>query len=343
MSRLSPGTLLLAIMAVLFGLLGAFIVKSQLAVQRQVAAPAAKPVVVPRASANLLKGREVTLGDVVLMQMTPQQMKDAGLTGGFMSSPQQIIGRVLKQDHAQGSTFTSADFYPEGTGPDIGEMLEPGQRAVTVPVEVDAAVAGFARPGTYVDVLFRADEKEEWDLPETTITLLERVKVLALNEHTFAGAHGDDDTDVKVTLAVSAEDATRLPVVTGRGTLSLVLRNPDDETTLASLAPKTLDEILSLPPSRRHRIEVYRGRQMSQVDFRRQERVSPPVVALSDDSDRQQRQRPNFDNDMYRYAIPTEYPATTPLPPVQPPIQYYRQPLNGNPGYQPSQPFYPVR
>jgi len=335
MSKLSPGTLLLAIMAVLFGLLGAYVVKQQMntPVKPLAQIEPEKAIIVPRASANLSKGRKVTMGDVALMQMTLSQRKEAGLSGTFMTNPSQIIGRVLNVDLGQGETFDSTTFYPEGTGPDISEMLENGQRAVTVPVEVDAAVAGFARPGTWVDVLFRADENEEIDLPETTVTLLERVRVLALNNETFAGANSDEK-EASVTLAIDASEATRLPVVAGRGTLSLVLRNQDDDSLLSSLAPKTLDEILDLPPTRRHRIEVYRGRQLSSVDFRRDARQTPPVFALAQDD--ATGQRVERKGDVVRQD--DQQPVTAPIAPVepQPHIRYTRQPNGFTPpiGYQ---------
>ena len=121
----------------------------------------------------------------------------------------------------------TTSFYPDGAGPGIAEMLDEGYRAVSIPIEHISAVQGFARPGTFVDVLFRSKETE--DRPEVTITLLERVKVLAVNKNTLSEHNVDLDKGGAVTLAVTPLQAKALKVVEARGELSLTLRNPNDE------------------------------------------------------------------------------------------------------------------
>lgn len=289
MSSISPGTILLGIVAVLFGLLGAYMVQQNLKTpeppQEEVAEVAPRTVSVPMASTDLKAGRQITLGDIGIYRMTAEQMKAKGIDGPFMNNTQQIIGRVLKEDLKRGSVFETGMFYAEGTGPDIGDMLEPGQRAITVPVEIDAAVAGFTSPGTWVDVMFRteADETKEW--PETTITLLERVKVLALDQETFVGTKrnvaSSRVSSAFVTLAVTPEDANAIGVVSGRGSLSLALRNPEDDQLVKDRYPRTLDELLNIRPPSRHRIEVYRGRQISAVEFNNSNRTDTTYVQIA--------------------------------------------------------------
>ncbi|MCR9119427.1 MAG: Flp pilus assembly protein CpaB [bacterium] len=291
MSRISPGTLLLAIVAVLFGLLGAYIVKQNLTEQSPVAGGAsAQTVNVPRVGNDLKAGRQVALGDIVIEQMTYQQMREAGINEAFMGNTKQIIGRVLREDMKKGATFDITKFYPEGTGPNVADMLEPGQRAVTVPVEVRSAVAGFARPGTWVDLIFRSDAGDDAEArPETTITLLNKVRVLAFNEQTFEGAKDRSgnagDKEASVTLAVDAFEAASLRIVDGRGTLSLALRHPDDiaGAVPANLAPRTLEELMKIPPPNKHQIEVYRGNNLSNVEFDKGDRTSPSSFVLAND------------------------------------------------------------
>jgi len=271
----------------MFGLLGAYIVRENLNKPAAASIAEKKSVIVPRASADLLAGRKVTMGDILIYQMTAADMKKAGIDKAFMGDTRQIIGRTLKADLKSGSTFAADLFYAEGTGPNVAELLEPGERAITVPVETDSAVAGFTRPGTWVDVIFTSEENEEYERPATTITLLEHVKVLAFNQQTFENATTSDNTrndEAAVTLAVNVEDAAALRVVHGHGTLSLVLRNAEDTLTTAALAPRTLDELLKIPPSQKHRMEIFRGNQMSQTEFRRNRRTEAPVLAIADDN-----------------------------------------------------------
>jgi pilus assembly protein CpaB len=293
--RFSAGTLLLGIIAVLFGLLGAYIVRKELhkpaAASVQDKQDKIPTFTVPTASTDLEPGRKITLGDISLMKLTAAQMKQLGLTEAFMSSTKQIIGRVVKSGVKKGDTFDTTDFYPEGTGPSVAEKLKPGLRAVTVAVESDAAVAGFAIPGSMVDVLFRAEASpRDKNAEETTITLIEAAEVLALNHETVQGSRTDakdaagSSSKASVTLAVSPRQAAALRVVNGRGTLALALRGQDDNEIEAPLdpSPRTLDELLDRR-NNKHKMDVYRGRQLSQVEFNNQERASLPIARLAGD------------------------------------------------------------
>ncbi|GAA4439354.1 Flp pilus assembly protein CpaB [Bremerella cremea] len=270
--RVSPGTLLLGVVAVMFGLLGAYIVQKNMQKPQVVAVDnTVKSYVVPRASMDLKAGREITLGDIIVHQMTAKQIQDAGLPGMFMGDTSNIIGRTLRVDLPRGSSFDTHLFFPEGTGPNIVESLDPGMRAVTIKVAADEAVEGFATPGTWVDVLFRSEEDDAADLPEMTVSLLEGVKVLAVNStttemRTIRGQRQAMDR-TSVTLAVSPDQAVALRVVEGRGTMALALRHPDDVKPDGQLAGMTMDRLLNRPISR-ERIEVYRGHSISQVEFR---------------------------------------------------------------------------
>ena len=241
--RLSSGTLLLGIFAVMFGLLGAYAVRKELhkPAEKTVAVAAkVETVTVPVASQNLEAGRKLTLGDVVIMKLTPAQMKAQKISGSFMGSPKQIIGRIVKTPMREGATFDSPNFYPEGTGPSLTDRLKPGFRAVTITVDQDAAVAGFAIPGSLVDVLFRADavtpanSDSQDQLPEVTVTLIEGAEVLALDKdmtQSFridSAATPNPNGKTSVTLAVTQRQAVALQVAEGRGAVSLSLRGKDD-------------------------------------------------------------------------------------------------------------------
>ncbi|PHS12721.1 MAG: Flp pilus assembly protein CpaB [Blastopirellula sp.] len=276
MSKISPGTLLLGIIAVMFGLLGAYVVRQNMLDETVAAdpAPPAEPVkfTIPMANTDLPAGREITFGDLSVVSMTQEQMVAAGISGQYMADTKQIIGRVLRDDLASGSRFMPALMYAEGDGPSIMDKLEPGMRAVTVAVAMDAAVEGFAVPGSYVDVIFRSDEDTEENLPQSTVALIEGVKILALNSHTLATKQINEDNrrgseDSKVTIQVTPDEAIALQVVEGRGSLSLTLRHPGDGLSLDTSRPVTLDDVLNRPRLKSHKMQVFRGGSMTEVDF----------------------------------------------------------------------------
>lgn len=312
MSRISPGTLLLGVASIAFGLLAAYVVRQNMRQAQPTAEqPEVKITVVPMSGSDLKAGRKITLGDVALQRLTPEQMKRKGVAGVFMSNPQQIIGRVLRQDLSQGSAFDSTMFYPEGVGPSVVERLQPGLRAVTLSVENDGAVAGFARPGAWVDVYFRNDNQQEAErekLPETTITLLENVEILALDRETFEGAQSSEQRGrtqpVSVTLAVAPQEAVMLQVVQERGTLSLGLRHPEEKTRQVSHSkPQTLGQLFNFPEPDTYRMEVYRGNRLSEIEF---ERTKPQLSPQHDLYVRTREQRSRRFNDARSPAEPED-------------------------------------
>lgn len=246
MNRVSPGTMTVVIFAILFGLGGAFLVRQQMN-QPQLPPlsdinlqPKEVQVIVPVAGVDLEKGRTLTLHDVVIHSFTPEQFAKSKFAGqSFMRSTNQLFGRILNRDLVKGSVFLPENFYPEGFGPGVAERLQPGFRAVTVPIQNVGAVQGFAAPGSIVDVLFRSNP--EGQRPEVTMTLLEEVQVLALNTNVLSGQRVDVEMDGTVTLSVTPAQAKVLKVVEGRGEITLTLRNPNDEIANFEFSPVNLD------------------------------------------------------------------------------------------------------
>jgi Flp pilus assembly protein CpaB len=259
---------------VLFGLLAAYVVRKQLLKPAPVATKEVKPpelVTVPVAAFDLPAGRRLTLGDVGILRLTNEQVRKQGFNKPFMNRTPQIVGRTLRVPLKRGKSFEPGDFYAEGQGPNVSELLEPGYRAVTFTVEIDAAVAGFTTAGSVVDILFRANADGTNDLPETTVPLMEAVKVLALNSETSEGTKTAAPSGRhQLTVAVRPEQAAALQIVAGHGVMTLALRNPgDSDQFVATSGPRTLDELLDRR-SRRQKLDVYRGRGVSRLEFRNQ-------------------------------------------------------------------------
>ncbi len=239
MAKVSSGTMTVTVFAALVGLGGAFVVRQTM--QRpapvETAAPAAAPapVIVPLAAMDLQPGRKLTLNDIAPRRLTQEEFKKSEYRKvTFLSSTTQIQGRSLRKAVPAGRPFQPDDFFPDGAGPDIAERLQAGYRAVTVPIESVGSVNGFAVPGSIVDILFRA--KPEGVRPAVTLTLLERIEVLAFNINTTQGMRDPAVTNANsatVTLAVTPQQAKILKVVEGRGDMSLTLRNPKDDFQFA--------------------------------------------------------------------------------------------------------------
>ena len=259
MARVSSGTLTILLFAVMVGLGGAYVVRQSIETGRPTLPPVpqapANNFVVPVAAYELESGQTVTQNGIAMLQFTPEQFAKSKYAGmPYMRSAAQIEERVLRTDMKQGEAFLTTNFYPDGSGPGIADRLEEGYRAVTVPIEDVGAVEGFARPGSYVDVLFRSVATE--DRPEVTVTLLERIQVLSVNRNIIAEKSVELESDGRVTLAVTPMQAKVLKVVEGRGELSLTLRNPNDELRTPNFCRRLLAvggwELANLRKSLRH-------------------------------------------------------------------------------------------
>jgi Flp pilus assembly protein CpaB len=231
MARVSSGTLTILVFAVLAGLGGAYFVRQSMRQQPALPPlPGSQPddVLVPVAANDLQPGQMLTQNDIAVIRIRPDEFaKSKYVNLPYMRATTQIQDRILRSEVKRGEAFLTTFFYPDGAGPGIADLLENGYRAVTVAIHDVGAVVGFARPGTFVDVLFRSVATE--DRPEVTITLLERVKVLAINKNTLADRNVEIKDEGRVTLSVTPMQAKVLKVVEGRGEMSLALRNPKEE------------------------------------------------------------------------------------------------------------------
>lgn len=279
MAKLSPATMTAAIFAVLIGLAGAYTVRQVLSQPEAVAEEAPEPappemVFVPVAARDMPIGREITMNDIMIRKIPKDEFGDSEFVGKeFMKTPEQIKGQQLQVELDAGSVFHPSQFFPDGMGPGIAEMLRPGLRAVTVPIHNIGAVEGFAAPGTKVDVMFRSQALGEQ--PETTLTLLELVEVLAIDRNVLPGQVVGAGTSgpATVTLSVSPPQAKALKAVEGRGELSLALRHPDDNGSIVSTGIEssdhlTLNQLIGGPPPRRTTtMEIYNGGQRQTLTF----------------------------------------------------------------------------
>lgn len=128
----------------------------------------------------------------------------------------------------------------------LSNRLAPGMRAMSVHVNEVAGVAGFALPGSYVDVLVNTQENPLSALnTEHSVSkiILEKILVLAVAQETN---HDDKKPKVvnAVTLEVTPQQSELLDLARNVGSLSLVLRQQND-TGLSSSSGATRQNLLS--------------------------------------------------------------------------------------------------
>ncbi len=284
MKRISPATVTFGVMAIVLGLVAAFVVRQSLRKPLPVAAqPPAPPALVGVviANRNIPANAQIQLSDMTVVNVRP----DHEATKTTVKHPANAVGRIAKSNIRAGQVVR--DEYLLGIGehlPDLAERIPPGYRAVTVSV-VGASTGGKRlTEGDHVDIALTVEGNHP-DLGEVqTRTLMRSVMIVdaaageplrttgSRNQMISHQTVGD-----RITLAVKEADANRLIVAERTGTLSVTLCSRKDQDNLADDTTISRRELLALreippppapeppppvippPPPKVYRIESYVG------------------------------------------------------------------------------------
>jgi pilus assembly protein CpaB len=179
---------------------------------------------------------DIELGSKINGQMlSTADWPSGSVPVGAFNDLKDVQDRVAKVGVLRGEAILEGKLAPVGTKGGLSAVIAPGKRAMTVRVNDVVGVAGFALPGNYVDVMVNAQQERAKgeEAKQISKTVLEHVLVLAIAQEASR-----DDTKPKVvnavTLELSPEDSEKLDLARSVGTLSLVLRNQVDKTTVAT-------------------------------------------------------------------------------------------------------------
>jgi pilus assembly protein CpaB len=155
---------------------------------------------------------------------------------GAFTTVAALDGRVVTTSLQRGEPVIEGRLAPVGARAGLSAVVPPGKRAMTVRVNDVIGVAGFALPGTHVDVLVHTRD-EDGGAPRggraISRIVLERILVLAVAQESDRDASRPKVVSA-VTLEVTPAQAERLDLARGVGSLSLVLRNPADDDVVAT-------------------------------------------------------------------------------------------------------------
>lgn len=137
----------------------------------------------------------------------------------------------------------------------LSDRIEPGRRAVTVPVDDISSVSGLVTPGDRIDLLVSVKRNAQ----TTLLPLLQRALVLATGMRTDSRTAQESAAETRtyntMTLDVSPEDARRIFAARELGRLTAVLRTPADEGDL-HMVKEDAQSILGLVPSAQRRLSA---------------------------------------------------------------------------------------
>ncbi|MDQ6665855.1 MAG: Flp pilus assembly protein CpaB [Acidobacteriota bacterium] len=209
-----------------------------------------KRVAVMAATRDLQIGAMVRKADLKKVNVL-----ESDLPKGALFNDREALNRVALYPVNANEPLTTSKLST-GTGIEgITATIQPGFRAVSVPITDTSGVAGLIQPGARVDVLFtRPGSMAE----AITSTILQNVKVLAIGRLTQVGQTVDPKA-AKVpvaTLIVTPDEAQKLELAKSEGKISLALRNPLDFSNNMDGSPVTteiLDPMISARTARARR------------------------------------------------------------------------------------------
>jgi len=140
------------------------------------------------------------------------------------SSSADVVGRIARVSMIPGEAVLLGKLAPINAAGGLSSTIPEGKRAITVKVNEVVAVAGFALPGSYVDVLVSGKDANDQSFSRT---VLSRVKVLAVAQETATEPNKPKVVNA-VTLELTQHDSETLDLARNIGKLSLVLRNEFD-------------------------------------------------------------------------------------------------------------------
>jgi pilus assembly protein CpaB len=137
------------------------------------------------------------------------------------------VGQRVLVPLKAGDPILASHFAPAREA-DLSAMVHPKGRAVTVDVQERNAVGLWVRPNDHVDVVGSFRDPQTQQLK--SVTLLQNVVVLATGRVNASTGHvpEEDRRYTSVTLLVLPEEAEILTLAQETGTLTLLLRNPED-------------------------------------------------------------------------------------------------------------------
>lgn len=173
-------------------------------------------------------------------------------TGGAKAD---YVGSVVREPILAGEPIVMRKIVRAGDSGYMAAYLEPGMRAMAIRVTVETAAGGFILPGDRVDVvLTRATTLggTEGDRSKfTSATVMQNIKVLAIDQSTRAGDDAQTVIGATATLELGPRDAEALALAKSEGELSLILRSYADTGGPSGR--------VSAGPRQSSAVRVYRG------------------------------------------------------------------------------------
>lgn len=201
------------------------------------------------AARDLGAGAKVGRSDLKLVSLPAKDLPKSALLDASLAEGKALLYPVMANE-----PITTNKLSTLAGAEGVAAVIEPGKRAISVPITDISGVAGLLQPRMHVDVLFtRIGSMSE----ALTTVVLEDVIVLSIGKNTEVQAAQPGQTSGQstttatpnvtqqraVTLLVSPAEAGKLELAKNQGRLSLALRNPLDRSRMENRQAVTAESL----------------------------------------------------------------------------------------------------
>lgn len=252
--------------------------------REQRAGPVAEPAQPQIAKAVLVAAADLAVGSFVQADsLRWQDWPDVSLPDSYyirgQTDEQALVGAVVRQPLAVGEPLTPAAVVKPGERGFLAAVLEPGMRAISVPIDEAAGNAGLVLPGDRVDLILTQSVDAGGDPAGTrrvSETVLEDLRVIAIGRR-LNGEGGEEGGQQARTATLEATPAAaeKIALVNELGKLALSLRSLATAPATAPAPAATLtwdsDASPALRPENQPRttLAVIRAEKLETVSIRR--------------------------------------------------------------------------
>jgi pilus assembly protein CpaB len=199
------------------------------------------------AAQDIEPGQRITKANLAQRQVPEAYVGQGTVKRGGESV---VLGRQVTTKISQGDPILWSDFDIQRPGATkrLSAVVQKGQRALTIPVDLSGSLAGMLRPGDHIDVMgtFARGQGTDW----ATVTLLQNVLVIATGD-LRGGVESDAETSTannvrgfsSITVSVDPEEAELMVFAMDRGKMSVALRSAEDIETVEDLPDKNFGDI----------------------------------------------------------------------------------------------------
>jgi pilus assembly protein CpaB len=190
------------------------------------------------------------------------------LMSGDQGPAAKMVDAVVRETILQGEPILESKVVHAGAGGVLAVELDPGMRAMAVPLSAESAAGGFILPGDHVDVV----QSRQVDEPNgakkfASGSVLRNVKVLAIDQNTARAQKGASVVGATATLEVTPDEAELLALSKSQGELTLILRSYADTSggSTAGGGPRLAQQVTVAPTV----VKVFRNGAPSDVQVAR--------------------------------------------------------------------------